>query len=429
MNLPFLVFLIIMVLTFLVRIPIPLGFFVSTVLYMLLSGIDVAMASESIVSNLYSKYIVIAVPLFIFAANIMNAGAVTEKVFRFSSTLVGRRRGSLAYVNVVASLIFSGMSGSAIADASGLGLMELKTMREDGYDDGFTTALIASSATIGPIFPPSIPMIFYSMLSGASVGMLFMGGMVPGFLMAIALMLYVAVISRKRDYPRGPGFTFLQFAQYTFRASPALITPIILLGGIYTGIFTPTEAGAVAALYALIISLVNRTIGLHKLKDILLDTVKSIGTLSIIVGTSFGVSLVLSREGIPHLAAQFMLNFTESKIVFLLMVNLVFLILGMFMNVATIQLVFIPIILPMLSIFNIDIVHFGVFNTLNVMIGLTTPPYGGLLFVVNGMSDCPMHKTIKELIPMQAALIVVLLLITFYPGIVLWLPRLAGYRG
>jgi len=321
------------------------------------------------------------------------------------------------------------MSGSAIADASGLGLMELKTMREEGYDDGFTTALIASSATIGPIFPPSIPMIFYSMLSGASVGMLFMGGMVPGFLMAIALMLYVAVISRKRDYPRGPGFTFLQFAQYTFRASPALITPIILLGGIYTGIFTPTEAGAVAALYALIISLVNRTIGLHKLKDILLDTVKSIGTLSIIVGTSFGVSLVLSREGIPHLAAQFMLNFTESKIVFLLMVNLVFLILGMFMNVATIQLVFIPIILPMLSIFNIDIVHFGVFNTLNVMIGLTTPPYGGLLFVVNGMSDCPMHKTIKELIPMQAALIVVLLLITFYPGIVLWLPRLAGYRG
>jgi len=430
MNLPFLVFLIIMVLTFLVKIPIPLGFFVSTVLYMLLSGIDVAIASESIVSNLYSRYIVIAVPLFIFSANIMNAGAITEKVFRFSSALVGRARGSLAHVNVVASLIFSGMSGSAIADASGLGLMELKTMREAGYDDGFTTALIASSATIGPIFPPSIPMIFYSMLSGASVGMLFMGGMVPGFVMAIALMLYVAVISRKRDYPRGTGFTLRQFARYTFSASVALITPVILLGGIYTGIFTPTEAGAIAALYALIISLlIYRTIDLRQLTNILLDTVKSTGTLSIIVGTSFGVSFVISREGIPHHAAQFMLNFTESKVVFLLMVNLVFIILGMFMNVATIQLVFIPIILPMLSIFNIDIVHFGVFNTLNVMIGLTTPPYGGLLFVVNGISDCPMPKTIKELLPMQAVLIAVLLLITFFPGIVLWLPRLAGYRG
>lgn len=430
MNFPFLVFLIIMIITFLIRIPIPLGFFVATVFYMLLSGIDVSIASELIVTNLYSKYIVIAVPLFIFTANIMNSGGITERVFNFSSTMVGRFKGSLAHVNVIASLIFSGMSGSAIADASGLGLMELETMRKDGYDDGFTTALIAASATIGPIFPPSIPMIFYSMLSGASVGMLFMGGMLPGFAMAIALMIYVAFISRKRNYPRGKDFTFCQFVKYGLNAFPALITPLILLGGIYTGIFTPTEAGAIAALYALIISLtIYKSFSLNQIKNIFLETVKSTGKLSIIVGTSFGVSFVLSKEGIAHIASQFILNFTENKIIFLLMVNIVFLILGMFMNVTTIQLVFIPIILPILSKYNIDIVHFGVMNTLNIMIGLTTPPYGGLLFVVNGISGCPMHKTIKELLPLQAVLILVLILIIFFPEIVLWIPRLSGYQG
>ena len=430
MNLPLLVFLIALVLTFIIRIPIPIGFFVSTVLYLLLAGIDVSIASENIVTNLYSSYIVIAVPLFIFTANIMNSGTVTEKVFRFASGLVGGVRGSLAQVNILASLIFSGMSGSALADASGLGLMELKAMREEGYEDGFTTAITAASSTIGPIFPPSIPMVFYSMLSGASVGMLFLGGMVPGIFMALALMIYVAVIAKRRNFPRSAKFTIHQFLVFTWGASAALITPVILLGGIYTGIFTPTEAGAIAALYSLAISFfIYKTIGLKELLHILLDTVKSTGTLSIIVGTSFGISFVLSREGIPLLAAQFILNFTQNKFIFLLFVNVIFLILGMFMNVTTIQLVFIPIILPMLSLFNIDLVHFGVFITLNIMIGLTTPPYGGLLFVVNGISGCPMHETIKELIPMQAVLVVVLFTMTYVPGIVLWLPRLFGYSG
>jgi len=430
MNLPLIVFLVALVLTFIIRIPIPIGFFVSTVLYLLLAGIDVSIASENIVTNLYSSYIVIAVPLFIFTANIMNSGTVTEKVFRFASGLVGGVRGSLAQVNIIASLIFSGMSGSALADASGLGLMELKAMREEGYEDGFTTAITAASSTIGPIFPPSIPMVFYSMLSGASVGMLFLGGMVPGFFMAFALMIYVAVIAKRRNFPRSAKFTIRQFLVFTWGATAALITPVILLGGIYTGIFTPTEAGAIAALYSLVISFfIYKTIGLKELLHILLDTVKSTGTLSIIVGTSFGVAFVLSREGIPLLAAQFILNFTQNKFIFLLFVNVIFLVLGMFMNVTTIQLVFIPIILPMLQLFNIDLVHFGVFITLNIMIGLTTPPYGGLLFVVNGISGCPMHETIKELIPMQVVLVIVLFMMTYIPGIVLWLPRLFGYGG
>jgi len=425
MNLPFILFIVVLVLTFLLRMPIPIGFFSSTAIYLLASGLDVSIVTESIVTNLYSKYIIMAVPLFVFTANVMNSGVITEKVFKFANALVGKTRGGLGHVNVIASLIFSGMTGSAIADASGLGMMELESMRKEGYDDGFSTAITAASATIGPIFPPSIPMVFYSMLSGASVGALFLGGMIPGVLMGVALMIYIAAIAKKRNFPVGQSFTPKELLIYSFRAFWALLTPVILLTGIYTGVFTPTEAGAVAAFYAIIVSLlVYRTLGLRSLGTIILDTVKTTGKLSIIVGTSFGIAFVVSREGIPAMFAHLMLGLTQSKFVFLLMTNVIFLILGMFLNITTIQLVFIPIVLPALNAFGIDIVHFGVVVVLNMMIGLSTPPYGGLLFVVNGISDCPMQDTIRELLPMLFVLIAVLLLITYVPGIVMFLPNL-----
>jgi tripartite ATP-independent transporter DctM subunit len=425
MSVGFIAFLVVLVCTFFFRMPIPLGFFASTTMYCLFSGLDLSIVTESIVTNLYSKYIIIAVPLFVFTANVMNSGAITEKVFSFASTLVGRARGGLAHVNVIASLIFSGMTGSAIADASGLGMMELEAMRKEGYEDGFSTAITAASATIGPIFPPSIPMVFYSMLSGASVGALFLGGMIPGILMAISLMIYVVIVARKRGFPQGQAFILKDFLRNTYRAFGALLTPVILLGGIYTGVFTPTEAGAVAGMYAIIVAaIIYRTLGPRRLVGIILDTVMTTGKLSIIVGTSFGVAFVVSREGIPGLFANLMLTLTHSKFIFLLMTNVIFLILGMFLNINTIQLVFIPIVLPSLQAFGIDIVHFGVVVVLNMMIGLSTPPYGGLLFVVNGISDCPMQDTIKELMPMLLVLVVVLLLITYVPGVVMFLPNL-----
>jgi len=425
MNVPFILFIIVLVLTFLLRMPIPIGFFSSTAIYLFASGLDVSIATESIVTNLYSKYIIMAVPLFVFTANVMNSGVITEKVFKFANALVGKTRGGLGHVNVIASLIFSGMTGSAIADASGIGMMELESMRKEGYEDSFSTAITAASATIGPIFPPSIPMVFYSMLSGASVGALFLGGMIPGVLMAVALMIYIAFIAKKRNFPEGQAFTPKELLIYSFRAFWALLTPVILLTGIYTGVFTPTEAGAVAAFYAIIVSmLVYRTLGFRSLGRIILETVKTTGRLSIIVGTSFGIAFVVSREGIPAMFAHLMLDFTQSKFVFLLMTNVIFLILGMFLNITTIQLVFIPIILPALHAFGIDIVHFGVVVVLNMMIGLSTPPYGGLLFVVNGISGCPMQDTIRELLPMLFVLIAVLLLITYVPGIVMFLPNL-----
>jgi tripartite ATP-independent transporter DctM subunit len=329
----------------------------------------------------------------------------------------------MGHVNVIASLIFSGMTGSAVADAAGLGLMEIEAMRKHGYDDGFSCAITAASATIGPIFPPSIPLVFYSMLSGASIGALFMGGMVPGILLAVALMGYVAYIAHKRGYPMGKKYTLKMFLLILLKSFPALLTPIILLGGIYTGFVTPTEAGALAGFWALLISFfVYRVMGPKKLFIVLCDTVKAIGVVSIIVAASFSFSYIISIEHIPNLFTNLILGLTDNKYIFLLIVNLLFLVLGMFIDVMTITVVFIPIVLPVVNALGIDLVHFGVVVVLNMMIGLSTPPVGGLLFVVSGVSKTPLAKVIKESLPMVLVMIGVLFLITYIPDLVLFVP-------
>ena len=424
MNFALMAFLAIFCLIFILRIPIPLGFITAVSVYCMLKGLPLLLVAEKIVTNMFSSYLLIAVPLFIFAAQIMNTGKVTDKIFMFANAFVGRLDGGLGHVNVLASLIFSGMTGSALADASGLGIMEIEAMRKQGYDDGFSCAITAASATIGPIFPPSIPMIMYSMLSGASIGALFLGGMVPGVLIAAALMVYVAIISKKRHYPKGEMKTFKEFLASTFEAIPALLTPVILLGGIYTGIVTPTEAGALAAFYGILISvLFYKSIDMKSLGKMLFETIKSTGTISIIVAASFGMSFVVSYERIPDLVATALLGITSNKYVFLALINLAFLVLGMFIDVNTITLVFIPIVLPMVSALGIDLVHFGVVIVLNMMIGLSTPPYGGLLFVTSGISGTPLGTIIKELLPMLGVLILVLLLTTYIPSLVMFLPQ------
>lgn len=425
MSFAFSIFLVIFVLTFILKIPIPLGFFTATTFYAFLQGIDLSIIAERIAMGLYTKYILMAVPLFIFTAKVMNSGKVTEKIFSFANSLVGKLYGGMAHVNVIASIIFSGMTGSALADASGLGTMEIEAMRRQGYEDNFSCAITAASATIGPVFPPSIPMVFYSMLSGASIGKLFLGGMVPGILIGISLMIYIAFIAKRRNYPRGFIYSFREFIQATVSAFPALLTPIILLGGIYTGVMTPTEAGAVAGFYALIISiLVYRSMGWKELRDVFIDTVKTTGTISIIVATAFGISFVVSFERIPELIANYLVNITTNKYVFLLIINISFIILGMFVNVNTITLVFIPIVLPLIETLGIDLVHFGVVVVLNMMIGLSTPPYGGLLFVTSGISGTPIKSIMKEMFPMLLVMYAVLFLITYIPQIVLFIPNL-----
>ncbi len=425
------VFLIIFVLIFLLKMPIPMGMMVACVYYFMVTGESPKMVAQQTLKTFYTNYTIIAVPLFIFAANIMNSGKVTDKVFGFAMGFVGRFKGGLGHVNVLASLIFSGMTGSAIADASGLGKMEIDAMRKEGYDDGFSCAITAASATIGPIFPPSIPMVIYSMLSGASVGALFMGGMVPAVLLAIALMLYVAYTAHRRNYPISEKVGARAFLRYTLTAIPAILTPVILLVGIYTGVMTPTEAGAVAGLYALIIAVFGyRVLKWDGFRQVLIDTVKGTGTTSIMIGAATTISYIVAKEHVAEGVANFITGFTDNKIIFLLMVNIAILILGMFIDTSVIQVVFVPILLPIAKAFGIDLVHFGLVVIFNMMIGLSTPPFGMLLFITSGISGTPLKAVIKEIILPLLVMIIVLIVITYIPDVVLFLPRaLMGYTG
>ena len=425
------VFLLIFVLIFILRMPIPMGMMTACVFYFLISGESPKMVAQQTLKTFYTNYTIIAVPLFIFAANVMNSGKVTEKVFGFAMGFVGRFKGGLGHVNVLASLVFSGMTGSAIADASGLGKMEIDAMRAEGYDDGFSCAITAASATIGPIFPPSIPMVIYSMLSGASVGALFMGGMVPGVLLALALMVYIMVIAHKRNYPISEKVHLREFIKYTFNAIPAILTPVILLVGIYTGIMTPTEAGAVAGLYALIVAVFGyRVLKWEGFKQVLIDTVKATGTTSIMIGAATTISYIVAKEQVATTVATWITGLTDNKYIFLLIVNFAILILGMFIDTSVIQVVFIPILLPIAKAFGIDLVHFGLVVIFNMMIGLSTPPFGMLLFITSGISGTPLKDVIKEIWWPIITMLLVLIVITYIPDVVLFLPRmLMGYTG
>lgn len=419
--------LLLLVVCFIIQMPIAIGMLLSSGLYLILTGSDVSMVVEIFSSKMYNNFILLAVPLFIFAANIMNSSKVTDKIFDFAKVLVGRWQGGLGHVNILASLIFSGMTGSAVADASGLGIMEIEAMRKEGYDDGFSSAITASSAVIGPIFPPSIPLVIYGVIAGASIGNLFLAGMIPGIFLAAALMIYVAYIAKKRNYPCGISYTMRQFIRMTWGAIPALLTPAILLAGIYTGIMTATEAGAVAALYALVIAIfAYRSMTLKEFGEILKSTVRSTGQIGIMLGAAYVFSYVVAIEKLPTLVQNLIMAVATNRIAFLIFVNIVLFILGMLVDSAVLQLVLLPILCPIAQSYGIDMVHFGVVFTLNTMIGLCTPPFGMLLFIVTGISGEKMKVIIKEIMPMVCVMVLVLLIVTFIPQSIMWLPNLFG---
>ncbi len=431
MSLALIAFFAVFILVFLLRMPIPMGLMTACIFYFIVSGDPVKMVAQQTLKTFYTNYTIIAVPLFIFAANVMNSGKVTDRVFGFAKGFVGRFKGGLGHVNVLASLVFSGMTGSAIADASGLGKMEIDAMRAEGYDDGFSCAVTAASATIGPIFPPSIPMVIYSMLSGASVGALFMGGMIPGILLAGALMLYVAYVAHKRNYPRSEKIGARAFLRYTITAIPAILTPVILLVGIYTGVMTPTEAGAVAGLYALLVSIfAYRVLTWNGFKSVLKDTVRSVGSVSLMIGAATCISYIVAKEQLAVRMGELILSMTSDKYVFLLMTNISILILGMFIDTSVIQVVFVPILIPVARALGIDMVHFGLVCVFNMMIGLSTPPFGMLLFITSGISGTPLKRVIREIWLPLFVMLAVLFIITYLPDIVLFLPRmLLRYNG
>jgi tripartite ATP-independent transporter DctM subunit len=421
---------VVFVLFFLFRGSIALGMVVSTTVYCLLKGITLQEVVETMVIGFDNQFILLAIPLFVLSARVMNIGGITTRIFNFADSTVGFLRGGLAHVNVVGSIIFSGMTGSALADASGLGMMEIKAMEDGGYERPFACAVSAATATIGPIIPPSIPMVIFSMLSGASLGNLFLGGVTPGLLMGVAMMIYIAAVAKRRNYPVGAwqGFRvlFRSFAQ----AFLSLMTPVILLGGIYSGVFTPTEAGAAAALYAMVLTtLVYREMGFQGLYREMVATVENVGFLSFIIAGAFAFSYVVTLEGISNKIAMAVVSMTANPFVLLLLLNILFLVLGCFLDTMILLLVVIPMILPAVRALGIDMVHFGVVIILNMMIGLCTPPYGMLLFTVSGLTKTPLGPVIRETIPFLWVLITVLFLITYVPSLVLFLPRVLGFQG
>jgi tripartite ATP-independent transporter DctM subunit len=349
----------------------------------------------------------------------------------FCVAIVGRFRGGLGYVNVVASVIFSGMSGSAIADAAGIGKIVITMMTKKGrYSPGFAAAITAASATIGPIIPPSIPMVMYALVSDASIGYLFLGGIVPGLLMALALMAMIFILARKRDFVVEESVPLKRIPGITVNAFPALMLPVILLTGIYGGATTPTEAAAVAAAYALLLAaLFYRALTFRSLYDILSRSARSSAAIGLVIGGAMILNYIVASENIPGTVAVAMQGIDMSPLAFLVTINLLLLVLGCVLDATTIILVIVPLFIPACRLLGIDLVHFGVVVVVNTMIGLITPPYGILLFVINGTTGIPLRSIIREILPFLAVLLIALAAMVLIPDIALWLPRQFGYHG
>jgi tripartite ATP-independent transporter DctM subunit len=338
-------------------------------------------------------------------------------------------RGGLAQVDILVSVIFSGMSGSAIADAAGPGLVTIKQMlKKPEYSPGFAGAVVVASATLGPIIPPSIPMVIYALVSGASVGALFLGGVVPGVCMTILMMTVVHFIARKRNMPREDPIPLKEWPTILFRGALPLSMPIVLLGGIYSGAFTPTEAAAVAALHALLLAaFVFRALSWRAFWGVVLASTRSSAVITIILAGSFMLNYAFTAEGVPQAMAAWVDNLHLSRLQFLFMVNALFLILGCFLDVSVLLLVFVPMLLPAAKLLGVDLVHFGVLVVLNMMIGLIHPPFGMLLFVTKALTGIPIGDMMREGWLFLVMLLGLLVAITVFPQIVLWLPQTMGY--
>ena len=413
----------------LLRMPIGFSMLASGVAYLLVKGQDIGLVAEQVGNGLYNSYVLLAVPMFIFAANIMNAGTVSERLFDFCRILVGRLPGGLAQVNVLVSVIFSGMSGSAIADAAGPGLVTIRQMQKrPEYTRGFAGAVVVAAATLGPIIPPSIPMVIYALVSGASVGALFLGGVLPGALMAILMMVVIHGIAVRCKMPRAARIPLREWPVIFYRGALPLSMPIVLLGGIYSGAFTPTEAAAVAALHALILAgLVYRALTWRSFWGVVMESTRGSAVVTLILAGSFMLNYAFTSEGVPQTMALWVEAMHLSQLQFLLLVNVLFLVLGCFLDVSVLLLVFVPMLLPAAKLLGVDLVHFGVLVVLNMMIGLIHPPFGMLLFVTKALTGIPIGEMMKEGWPFLVMLLLLLLAMTVFPPIVLWLPHAMGY--
>ncbi len=408
--------------------PLGISMIVSSIFYLIMSGRDVGLAAEMVLNGVFGNFVALAVPLFIFAANIMNASKISDRLLQFALAMVGRLPGGLAQVNIFTSLLFSGMSGSAVSDVAGVGKILTNMMIEgDRYPRGFAGAVTATSSVVGPIFPPSIPMVFYALISSTSVGALFLGGVVPALMVVVTLGVVVGVIAKRRGYPVEAALPLRAIPMIVLRALPPLMMPVILLGGIYTGAFTPTEAAAVSAFYALLLAVfAYRSLSVAEFIEVVVSTVRTTAVVTLVLCGAFIFNYVVTVERIPQSVFLFFDQFELNVVMFFLMINLLYLVLGCFLDVSTIMLVITPLFIPTAAALGIDLHHFGIVIVFNMMIGLITPPYGILLFIIKALNGIPLGEMIREIWLFIGVLIFLLLLITFIPALSLWLPKYAG---
>ena len=401
------------------------------IVYLGVAGQDLAIAGQTMVQRLFDGFLLLAVPLFIVTANIMNAGTISDRLLNFCVAVVGRFRGGLGHVNVMASLIFSGMSGSAVADAAGIGKLVIEMMVKSGrYSRGYAAAITAATATIGPIIPPSIPMVLYALVSNTSIGFLFLAGILPGLIMGAVLIGMNTWISYRRDFGKEEAVPLAQLPLITIKSFPALLMPAILLTCIYSGVTSPTEAAAIAALYAFILAAgFYRALTIKSLYHLFVESARSSASVALVIGASMILTYVVVKENIPQTLSALLAGAEISPIIFLLLINLLILLVGCILDATVIILVIVPLFIPTCEALGIDLVHFGVLVVVNSMIGLITPPYGMLLFVINAVTDIPLREIIGEIWAFLAVLVFALLIMIFSPNMVLWLPRLFGYQG
>lgn len=408
--------------------PIYLSLFGASLTYVLMHpDLSMIIAVQKMI-NAPNSFTLLAVPFFIFAGQVMNYGGVTDRIFGFANALIGHYKGGLGYVNIFASLLFAGMSGSAIADAGGLGLIEIKAMRDAGYDDDFSIGVTASSSLIGPIIPPSIPFVVYGAVAGVSIGGLFIGGVVPGLLMAGALCVMVYFISHKRGYKTLPKLSIRERWIAFKRAFLSLLTPFIIIGGIWLGFVTPTEAAFVSIVYALVVTIfIYKEQKISALPRLALETLWTVGPAIMIVASANIFGWIMSYEKIDVYLMNLLFSITTNKYIILLFINILLLVMGMFLEIIAAVMIMLPLTTPIIQTLGIHPIHFGVILVLNLMIGLLTPPVGFVLYILASVSKVPVNQVIRICAPWTLPLLGVLLLVTYIPDLVMFLPRLLGF--
>lgn len=418
------VLFILLVILLVIGVPVAVSLALASLAYILIDGLPSVVLIHNMINGIDS-FPLLAIPFFILAGHLMNTGGITNKIFAFARACVGWMHGGLGHVNVGASVIFAGMSGAAVADAGGLGNIEIKAMKDANYDTDFSVGITAASSIIGPIIPPSLPLVIYGVTASVSIGELFVAGIIPGLLMAVSLMIMVAYYARKRNYPRDKSFEWIRLRETFKKAFLPLLTPAIIIGGIATGAFTPTESAVAAVMYSLFLGMVvYKTLTFKHLVKVSMETIETTAAILLIIASAAIFAWILTANQVANHLGTFLLSLSTDKTVLLLIIMLLVLIIGMFMETIAAITILVPLLLPIAATVGIDPVHLGIIVILNLMIGLLTPPVGMVLYVLSEVSGVKFEQCVKATMPFLVPLTIVLLLVTFFPQLALWLPTM-----